>query len=234
MRFILPGPPVPKQRHRIRIRGKRVISFDPQEAIKLATRNELIRQFDNAINSKNKETVIEASSIACGKLFSVKLSFHLPICNSSTETQKNAKLWGFELANKKPDLDNMEKFYLDAANGVIFSDDSQVIELSSSKHYALIPHTVIDIMPIKELNMDSKAIGILNIFSPQKLKEFENDVSSLATNVHCPKMSEINTDDREVWIKSTACVLSEFADKYSSDLAKITKKYRGYHANGEQ
>jgi len=49
---------------------------------------------------------------------------------------------------KKPDLDNLAKAVLDAMNGLVFGDDSQVWRLILSKHYASgdrEPHTAIRI-----------------------------------------------------------------------------------------
>jgi Holliday junction resolvase RusA-like endonuclease len=36
---------------------------------------------------------------------------------------------------KKPDIDNLVKGVLDAMTGICFKDDSQIVDLSSSKHY---------------------------------------------------------------------------------------------------
>jgi Holliday junction resolvase RusA-like endonuclease len=35
----------------------------------------------------------------------------------------------------KPDIDNLCKFYLDAMNNVIFTDDSQIVQIHASKKY---------------------------------------------------------------------------------------------------
>ena len=48
----------------------------------------------------------------------------------------------------KPDCDNLAKAVLDALNGVLWQDDSQVVELSVSKWYAAgdeSPRTTIDV-----------------------------------------------------------------------------------------
>jgi Holliday junction resolvase RusA-like endonuclease len=56
---------------------------------------------------------------------------------------------------KKPDLDNLAKAVLDALNGLVFSDDSQVVHLVLRKSYVAgdeEPHTVI---VIKEVGDDA-------------------------------------------------------------------------------
>lgn len=40
-----------------------------------------------------------------------------------------------ERPTKKPDIDNIVKIVLDSLNGIAFKDDSQVVELSTIKHY---------------------------------------------------------------------------------------------------
>ena len=44
---------------------------------------------------------------------------------------------------KRPDLDNLEKFYLDCLTGVVFPDDAQVTSLHSKKEYASKDYTEI-------------------------------------------------------------------------------------------
>jgi hypothetical protein len=47
---------------------------------------------------------------------------------------------------KKPDIDNIAKTYLDAMNGVIFVDDTQVVELHVKKVYAEKPGVDVMVM----------------------------------------------------------------------------------------
>ena len=37
---------------------------------------------------------------------------------------------------KRPDLDNLEKLFMDAANGILYNDDAQIAEKNSMKMYA--------------------------------------------------------------------------------------------------
>ena len=48
---------------------------------------------------------------------------------------------------KKPDLDNLVKFYCDISNGILYEDDAQIYSLVARKKYALEPKTEITIMP---------------------------------------------------------------------------------------
>jgi Holliday junction resolvase RusA-like endonuclease len=47
-------------------------------------------------------------------------------------------LSGLEKPCKKPDIDNIAKTFLDGMNGVIFKDDTQVIDLHVKKVYSAV------------------------------------------------------------------------------------------------
>lgn len=42
----------------------------------------------------------------------------------------------------KPDLDNVLKLFADSMNGIVYRDDSQVVEARVSKRYAATPYTI--------------------------------------------------------------------------------------------
>jgi Holliday junction resolvase RusA-like endonuclease len=67
---------------------------------------------------------------------SVFLYVRLPIPQSYPKKRREACLNGSEQPCKKPDIDNIAKTYLDAMNGVIFVDDTQVVNLHVKKLYA--------------------------------------------------------------------------------------------------
>ena len=67
---------------------------------------------------------------------SVFLYVRLPIPQTYSKKRREACLNGSEMPCKKPDIDNIAKTYLDAMNGVIFVDDTQVIDLHVKKVYA--------------------------------------------------------------------------------------------------
>jgi Holliday junction resolvase RusA-like endonuclease len=69
---------------------------------------------------------------------SVFLYVRLPIPQSYPKKRREACLNGSELPCKKPDIDNIAKTYLDAMNGVIFVDDTQVIDLHVKKLYSAV------------------------------------------------------------------------------------------------
>lgn len=59
-----------------------------------------------------------------------------PIAASWSKAKKQAAILGEIRPTVKPDGDNIVKAVLDALNGVVFADDSQVVEHSIKKEYA--------------------------------------------------------------------------------------------------
>ena len=68
----------------------------------------------------------------------VCLYVRLPIPKSYSKSRAKACLEGLERPCKKPDIDNIAKSYLDAMNGIIFLDDTQVVELNVKKVYSAV------------------------------------------------------------------------------------------------
>jgi len=63
----------------------------------------------------------------------IYISYPVPASYSKSRT-KNC-LEGLERPTKKPDIDNVIKAFLDSMNGIIYVDDTQVVELHSTKVY---------------------------------------------------------------------------------------------------
>jgi Holliday junction resolvase RusA-like endonuclease len=51
---------------------------------------------------------------------------------------------------KKPDLDNLAKFFLDCSNKLLFNDDSQICELRAKKIYSSKPGTLVRLIPLSD------------------------------------------------------------------------------------
>lgn len=59
----------------------------------------------------------------------------MPVPQSYSKKRSKDCLDGFERPTKKPDLDNVAKAFLDACNGIVYKDDSQVVSLHVTKVY---------------------------------------------------------------------------------------------------
>jgi Holliday junction resolvase RusA-like endonuclease len=80
---------------------------------------------------------------------SVFLYIRHAVPQSYSKKRTEACLNGFEQPCKKPDIDNIAKTYLDAMNGVIFKDDTQVIDLHVKKVYSAVPGVDVMVMEVK-------------------------------------------------------------------------------------
>lgn len=69
----------------------------------------------------------------------MQLSAYYPIPKSWSKKKRQQAIDGEIYPNVKPDLDNVLKAVLDALNGVVYVDDSQVINLVATKRYSTDP-----------------------------------------------------------------------------------------------
>ena len=116
--------------------------------------------FEDKRQSSYKADIRSFLRKACGKPvaspcpFVLTISFEFPLLkgdyNSKGEPNKHGKekLCGEEKRCKKPDLDNLVKMVMDALNGVVWLDDSQVYRINIAKSYSDEPKTVICAMGI--------------------------------------------------------------------------------------
>lgn len=106
---------------------------------------------DNQKSKGWQQLVAEAASRALqgsGQLFhgSIKLdvAFHLPRPKSLPRTRETPM-------TKKPDCDKLLRSTVDALTGVIFRDDSQVVDVHVTKQYAALgesPRAIVTIEPL--------------------------------------------------------------------------------------
>jgi len=80
---------------------------------------------------------------------SVFLYVRLPVPVSYSKKRTEACLSGLEFPTKKPDIDNIAKAFLDAMNGVVYLDDTQVVDLHINKVYSSVAGVDVMIMERK-------------------------------------------------------------------------------------
>ena len=73
----------------------------------------------------------------------IRAYFRIP--DSKPLRFKRAAKLGIELPTKKPDIDNIVKVVLDSLNGVAYSDDKWIVNLTCVKEYSEEPRVEIDI-----------------------------------------------------------------------------------------
>jgi Holliday junction resolvase RusA-like endonuclease len=80
---------------------------------------------------------------------SVFLYIRHAVPQSYSKKRTEACLSGLEQPCKKPDIDNIAKTYLDGMNGVVFYDDTQVVDLHVKKVYSAVPGCDVMVMEVK-------------------------------------------------------------------------------------
>ena len=116
-RFVLATEPKPQKRHRIRRVGDKVMSYDPSSKDKA--------DFVTLLLSEYPGTQIMKGAIRATMMFAKPVP-------KSWSKKKKAEHFGKSITSK-PDVDNYGKFYLDALEGVLYENDSQVAWIAMSK-----------------------------------------------------------------------------------------------------
>lgn len=133
--FTIPGIPVPQGRAR---RGRGKTMYDPPKSRAYKEYVSLV-----AMKHKPKELYEEA-------LF-MRAKIYRPIPKSMTKKDRKLAIAGIKRPIVKPDNSNYIKGIEDALNGIIYKDDSQIVDHDISKFYSDDPRVEIE---IRELDHD--------------------------------------------------------------------------------
>jgi len=125
--FEVPGEPKAKARPRMTKHG---FAYTPETTV----------NYENWV--KECYYITNQSKTLSGAIrCEIQAHFQMP---KSASKKKTAEMIAGEIRpQKKPDLDNICKAILDSLNGIAYKDDSQVVELIMSKHYAERPRVEI-------------------------------------------------------------------------------------------
>jgi Holliday junction resolvase RusA-like endonuclease len=210
LEFTINGPPIPKARARMCKSG---FVFDPQ--------------------SKQKKKVQSIIKLLCAFYkhamyppeipVRVEIKFYFDLPRKNDTKTYNLFLWGCIDNISKPDDDNLEKFYKDCMSKIVYYDDKQIISTTLKKEYDIKPRTEIKVMAKKTL--PQKAKDVLAIMKPEELIQLVDDLGMIVDYIDRVGVSE--SGDIHNMQLSAACLISEFADKFSPCLSKVSKKYPG-------
>lgn len=128
LKIVIEGNPVAKARVRLNIAYKHFYNTQVHE--KVATQ----------IYMKKAQAEQQVQDLFKGPVF-VWMQFHIP-------KRARDKRQGYFYHQSKPDLDNLMKWYLDCANGILWKDDSIVAKSIVEKIYAENPLTIMEIEEI--------------------------------------------------------------------------------------
>lgn len=136
------GRPIAQARARFRVRkskaGKSFAwAYNPQETE--------AGKFANQVANK-----LPAGFVPFSGALALSIRFIVPIPASGSKKKRTAQIMGEIKPTKKPDLDNYVKFVKDCLNGVVWLDDSQVVEYREpfAKVYGEMPRTEIEVVQI--------------------------------------------------------------------------------------
>ena len=130
--IIIPGPPVPKGRPRLSTIHGRARAFTPARTQRY---EDLIRlEAGRAMEGRDQ---IDGALSAVVRVF-------VAIPASMPKRRRADAEAGLVRPVTRPDLDNYIKC-LDALNGIVFRDDSQIAEIIASKRYSTEPRLEIEL-----------------------------------------------------------------------------------------
>ena len=79
---------------------------------------------------------------------SVSLTFYRPVQKSISQSERERRLSNRSKPVVKPDTDNYIKSTLDALNGVLWHDDSQIVKIEAEKKYSDHPRIRVSVKPV--------------------------------------------------------------------------------------
>lgn len=132
IKFTIPGAPVSQGRPRARRAGNKIMMYDPKPS---KDYKEFVANIAlEYAPSKPIET----------PLF-VNIAIYRKIPKSTSKKDRQLMLDGMKRPITKPDTSNYVKGIEDALNGIIYKDDSQIVELRATKYYSDSPRAEIEI-----------------------------------------------------------------------------------------
>lgn len=135
LHFHVPGQPVGKGRARIGKVGAHARMFTPAKTV----------------NYEGLVALAAQQAMAGAPLFEgpceVKMRVDCQIPASWSQKKQRAAAAGDSHPTTKPDVDNIVKAIFDALNGVVWKDDVQVVALTVSKRYWMVPGVAVRIEP---------------------------------------------------------------------------------------
>lgn len=125
--FKVDGVPVPKGRARYVRRGNHISTYTPEKT----------RTYETLIKDAARQAMGVSEPLETP--VSLYLYIRVPIPASATKKRLQAIADGSEKPTKKPDASNVLKSVEDGMNGVVYKDDSQIVNIHVTKVYSSEP-----------------------------------------------------------------------------------------------
>lgn len=149
-RLEIPGQPIPKLRARHKTKradGKaldHVKTYDPQSKIVKSLQMELFVTLRTYHRSFRPWT----GPLEIHMIFFMEIPKNWPKYKIMAIEEQHLVVWH----ESKPDTSNLQKFYEDAFNDILWADDSQIARSFGHKRYATKPGTIIECQKLKNPN----------------------------------------------------------------------------------
>lgn len=135
--FTVPGKPVGKGRPRAAKQGKHIRLYTPETTATYESTVALVAS-----------QAMGGQPLIAGPV-EVVMRQVLPIPTSWSKRKQADAQAGVVLPGVKPDMDNVIKAIFDAINGVVWNDDTQVVDLQVRKRYGLTPCVNVIVSPME-------------------------------------------------------------------------------------
>lgn len=126
-------PPVPQKQTRFIARKGHFTGIDPSKIDK----EKIIWQIKPYIPKELYQGPVQ-----------LDLTFYMPIPKGTPKMKTKQMINQLIYPIKRPDIDNLSYIVVNAMKGIIYEDDSQIVDLNLHKRYGETPKTVVKVIPI--------------------------------------------------------------------------------------
>lgn len=141
----IPGPPVPKGRPRVRVVRKK--GAPPEAGFAQAYTPEKTRKYEDLIRLKAGDVMAGQRKLDGALRVEIRAYMQTPQAIAKHRIKGPSAEAGVIRPLTKPDVDNFAKV-IDALNGIVWRDDSQVVSLLVEKFYSAQPRLVLRAMEL--------------------------------------------------------------------------------------
>lgn len=134
--FVIPGEAVAKGRPRATTIGGRARMFTPAKT----------ERYESKVALFASQAMAGRPLLDCALRVQINVWIAPPV---SWSGKKRRAAFAREIyPTSRPDADNVAKAVTDACNGVVWTDDSRIVDLRVRKNFALEPRVVVEVSPV--------------------------------------------------------------------------------------
>lgn len=135
VKFTIPGDPIPQGRPRAGKNRGKIVMYDPRESKEY-------KRYVSLIARQHAPKVLLEGAL------SMRMKIYRNIPKSTTKKDRALISEGIKRPITKPDNTNYAKGIEDALNGIIYKDDSQIVDLQIQKYYSDDPRVEVRVQEI--------------------------------------------------------------------------------------